>query len=160
MNILKLKTMALVIALGATSSVFAGLVNINKADGEALAHHLKGVGSKKAEAIILYRGEHGPFADINDLVNVKGIGEGTLKKNLEDISLSQGAVTLAKTEDSLKKADDKLKKPVVISKKKLSKDADVSKSSKKRQVVAKTDTKEIVSGKKISSTKALEKAEK
>ena len=160
MSTLKLKALGLAIALGVMNSAFAGLVNINEADGEALAYHLSGVGIKKAEAIILYRGEHGAFADIEDLINVKGIGEGILNKNLEDISLSQGAVELVKSGGLAKKKDTKLKKPVVISKDKASKSTDASKSSKK-EVVAAVSTKKVAQVRyKVATSKKPEKTDK
>lgn len=55
-------------------------VNINTADAATLADGLKGVGLKKAEAIVAYRNEHGPFKSVDELVNVKGIGEKSLEK--------------------------------------------------------------------------------
>lgn len=42
---------------------------------------LKGIGEKKAQDIVDYRTEHGPFKTVSDLGNVKGIGDATLKKN-------------------------------------------------------------------------------
>ena len=54
-------------------------ININKATGDQLAV-IKGIGEKKAQAIIDYREVHGDFVDLNELVNVKGIGQATLKK--------------------------------------------------------------------------------
>jgi competence protein ComEA len=54
-------------------------ININKATGEQLAV-IKGIGAKKAQAIIDYREVNGDFVDLNELVNVKGIGQATLKK--------------------------------------------------------------------------------
>ena len=56
-------------------------VNINTADAEAIASTLKGVGMKKAQAIINYRETYGPFHDIEELTEVKGIGQATLNKN-------------------------------------------------------------------------------
>lgn len=56
------------------------VVNINTATVEVLAD-LDGVGSAKAEAIVAYRTENGPFASKADLANVKGIGERTVEKN-------------------------------------------------------------------------------
>ncbi len=35
---------------------------------------IKGIGEKKAEKIIAYRTEHGKFSNIDELKNVKGIG--------------------------------------------------------------------------------------
>ena len=57
-----------------------GTVNINTATSEEL-QTIKGIGKKKAEAILQYRKEHGPFRTKEDLLQVKGIG----KKALEAI---------------------------------------------------------------------------
>lgn len=54
-------------------------VNINTADAAAL-DTLPGVGPATAEAIITHRTEHGPFAAVDDLVDVPGIGEATLAR--------------------------------------------------------------------------------
>ena len=56
------------------------MVNINTATLEEL-QTIKGIGKKKAEAILQYRKEHGPFRRKEDLLQVKGIG----KKALEAI---------------------------------------------------------------------------
>ncbi len=56
-------------------------ININTASEETLIRALEGIGEKKAQAIIAYRNEHGPFATVEDLGNVKGIGPGTLRRN-------------------------------------------------------------------------------
>lgn len=61
-------------------------VNINTATVETLAA-LDGVGETKAQAIVAYRSENGPFQTEKDLVNVKGIGERTLEKNLERLTV-------------------------------------------------------------------------
>ena len=57
-----------------------GTVNINMATLEEL-QTIKGIGKKKAEAILQYRKEHGAFRTKEDLLQVKGIG----KKALEAI---------------------------------------------------------------------------
>ncbi len=48
-------------------------VNINTANVQQLTT-LKGVGAKRAQAIVTYRNEHGPFADVKALSSVKGMG--------------------------------------------------------------------------------------
>ena len=57
-----------------------GVININTATLEEL-QTIKGIGKKKAEAILQYRKEHGAFRTKEDLLQVKGIG----KKALEAI---------------------------------------------------------------------------
>jgi competence protein ComEA len=56
-----------------TVSAFAA-VNINTADVKTL-ETLPGVGASKAQAIVDYRTAHGNFKSIDDLKNVKGIGD-------------------------------------------------------------------------------------
>ncbi|YCO02838.1 ComEA family DNA-binding protein [Vibrio sp. VNB-15] len=62
-------------------------VNVNTASAEEIATLLNGIGEKKAEQIVEYREEHGPFKTAADLSKVKGIGEATVKKNQERILL-------------------------------------------------------------------------
>ena len=63
-------------------------VNINTADASELDAKLLGVGSKKAQAIVAYRQQHGQFKRPDELQKVKGIGEKTFEKNKERIKLS------------------------------------------------------------------------
>ena len=62
-------------------------VNINTASSSQLAAVLKGVGLKKAQAIIDYRKKFGPFKSVDELTAVKGIGSKTLEKNRAKISI-------------------------------------------------------------------------
>ena len=62
------------------SNLKQGTVNINTATLEEL-QTIKGIGKKKAEAILQYRKEHGAFRTKEELLQVKGIG----KKALEAI---------------------------------------------------------------------------
>lgn len=62
-------------------------VNINTADAQTIADHLNGIGLRKAEAIIEYRKEHGPFKTLDDLKEVKGIGDATVANNEKLIQL-------------------------------------------------------------------------
>ncbi|MBU0966490.1 MAG: helix-hairpin-helix domain-containing protein [Proteobacteria bacterium] len=59
-------------------SAIAG-VNINTADVTTL-ESLPGIGAAKAQAIIDYRTEHGNFKSIDELKNVKGIGDKILEQ--------------------------------------------------------------------------------
>jgi len=56
-------------------------VNINQANAETIAQVMSGIGLKKAEAIVAYRNAKGKFTSVEQLLEVKGIGESTLKKN-------------------------------------------------------------------------------
>ena len=49
-------------------------VNINQAASADLAH-LPRVGTKLADRIVAHRAQHGPFRRIEDLMEVKGVGE-------------------------------------------------------------------------------------
>lgn len=62
-------------------------VNVNTANADEMATLLKGIGAKKAQAIIEYREEHGPFTDIAQLTSVKGIGPSFITKNRDNISV-------------------------------------------------------------------------
>jgi competence protein ComEA len=56
-------------------------VDINTADAKTLAEGLNGIGMSKAEAIVAYREENGPFANVDELAKVKGVGEKTVERN-------------------------------------------------------------------------------
>jgi competence protein ComEA len=58
----------------------ANALDINTADANQLTQ-LKNIGLKKAQQIIVYRNLHGKFTSIDQLKNVKGIGEATIAKN-------------------------------------------------------------------------------
>lgn len=53
-------------------------LNINTAPFSEL-NELPGIGEKRAEDIIKYRKEHGPYKSKEDILNVEGIGDGILK---------------------------------------------------------------------------------
>lgn len=55
------------------------VLNVNTASAEEL-ERLPGIGEKKAAAIVAWREENGAFSSVEMLLNVKGIGEGILKK--------------------------------------------------------------------------------
>lgn len=59
-------------------------IQINNATQEEI-ETLNGIGPAKAEAIITYREENGPFKSVDDLLNVSGIGEKTLENFKDDI---------------------------------------------------------------------------
>ena len=60
-------------------SALAGKVDLNRADVAGLMR-VPGIGAKTAEAILAYRRAHGPFRNLRDLLQIKGIGEKRLEK--------------------------------------------------------------------------------
>lgn len=62
-------------------------VSINTASADELAAALNGVGMKKAQAIVSYRDENGPFKNVDDLKQVPGMGNSLVERNLARIKL-------------------------------------------------------------------------
>ena len=67
----------------AGSSAAGGLVNVNTATAAEL-EALPGVGEVIAQAIVDYRTQNGPFATVDELLDVSGIGDATLA-NIRDL---------------------------------------------------------------------------
>ncbi|NNL07045.1 MAG: ComEA family DNA-binding protein [Gammaproteobacteria bacterium] len=82
-----IKTFLSVILLSFSGLLHAAQVNINTADAVTLSSELSGVGHSKAEAIVSYREQHGPYQSVEELTNVKGIGAATIDKNKSKIIL-------------------------------------------------------------------------
>ncbi|MGU3521718.1 ComEA family DNA-binding protein [Enterobacteriaceae bacterium C23F] len=62
-------------------------VSINTASAEELMRVMNGVGLKKAQAIVSYREEFGPFKSIDDLRQVPGMGGTLVERNLSFLML-------------------------------------------------------------------------
>jgi competence protein ComEA len=60
-------------------------VNVNEADAATIADILVGIGLSRAQAIVDYREEHGQFTSLEQLIDVKGIGEATIVNNKDRI---------------------------------------------------------------------------
>ncbi|MEE9142999.1 MAG: helix-hairpin-helix domain-containing protein [Gammaproteobacteria bacterium] len=60
-------------------------VDINTADAETLSAELDGVGEKRAQEIVRYRKEYGPFESVDELTNVKGVGQKVLDDNRDNL---------------------------------------------------------------------------
>jgi competence protein ComEA len=69
-----------------SSSSNSGKVNINQASSEEL-QQLSGIGPSKAKSILDFRQKIGRFTDVKQLLEVSGIGEKTLEKISDEISL-------------------------------------------------------------------------
>lgn len=81
-----LRIVAVVLLLGMMD--LAAAVDINVADAKQIAHELKGVGLKKAQAIVDYRKANGHFSSLDDLLKVKGVGKKLLQLNASNISFT------------------------------------------------------------------------
>ena len=79
-----MKFLALIVMV---SGLLFASVDINNATAKELTS-IKGIGTKKAEAIIKYRKGH-CFKNVSELVNVKGIGEKTVAKNKANMTASK-----------------------------------------------------------------------
>ncbi len=105
---MKIKALLLAASLILVSfSSIAETVNINKANAAALQHYLVGVGEKKSQSIVKYRKEHKKFTKIDQIKEVKGIGDAIFKKIKSSLSLTKGVTS----------APEKITKKKVVSKK-------------------------------------------
>ncbi|WP_323905080.1 ComEA family DNA-binding protein [Aeromonas hydrophila] len=67
-----------------TATKESGKVNLNTASINELTA-LKGIGEKKAQAIVDYREKQGKFTTVDQLADVSGIGPATLEANRDMI---------------------------------------------------------------------------
>ena len=80
--------MKIITVLILSATIMFANVEINSATAKDF-ETLKGIGVKKADDIIKYRTTIKCFKSIDELTNVKGIGEATLKKNIKDLTLGK-----------------------------------------------------------------------
>jgi len=66
-------------------AAWAGPVDINTADAATLAKELNGVGPARAQAIVAYRTQNGPFKSVDDLALVKNMPKKIIEANRENI---------------------------------------------------------------------------
>src|SRR5262245_43256542 len=84
----------LILAVLAPLAAWAGPVDINSADATPLARELTGIGVTRAQAIVAYRKEHGPFKSADELALVKGIAQKVIDANRSNIRV-EGTRTAA-----------------------------------------------------------------
>ncbi len=86
-----MKLLLIIVTLFVFSGFSHAEININTATQSEL-ETLQGIGPAKAKAIIEYREEKGSFASKDDLVNVDGVGAGTIKQLREQITVKTKVV--------------------------------------------------------------------
>lgn len=88
------------------TTIHAETININTADSALITQELKGIGPVKAEAIVDYRNKNGAFKELNDLLNIMGIGTKTLEQIKDQIIFEDPSKTLTnpKPTNKVKKA--------------------------------------------------------
>jgi competence protein ComEA len=65
------------------------VVNLNSATALQIAS-LPGIGPKTAELIVQYRVKNGPFKKIEEIMNVRGVGEKSFLKIKERLAVGEG----------------------------------------------------------------------
>ena len=65
-------------------------INLNTATASELTHLIKGIGTKRAEAIVQYREQHGHFKSLKELAAVHGFGERFVTQHASEL---QGLLT-------------------------------------------------------------------
>jgi len=74
-------------------------VNVNTASVIELTA-VKGIGHAKAQAIVDYRKDHGSFATVEDLKQVRGIGDRVLERLRPQISAGSAAAEMPSQGDT------------------------------------------------------------
>ena len=147
-NLLRTAIMVLALVTTPLTALAAAVVDINRADAATMIENWKGIGEKKASAIVSYRNSNGPFSSVDDLKNVTGIGDTLIKNNRKLMSVTKGASkATGKTQSSTKKSNSKEAKTS-------SKDKKTSSSAKKSD----TDSSSSVA-KKSTSKKSTDKSD-
>jgi competence protein ComEA len=83
-------------ALAAAKPAPAGKVNLNTASAEQLTA-IPGIGDKLAARIVEYRQKNGSFKNVQELMNVKGVGEKSFGKLEPFLSIGGDAKAAAST---------------------------------------------------------------
>jgi len=151
-QLINITLVVMAMLLAPASAYSAQVVDINRADAATMIENWKGIGEKKARAIVAYRKKNGKFSDISELANVKGIGEGLIKNNRKYMSVTKG-LSKPSGKTSSKKSTTTAKKSTTGSAKADSKKSDKKKSTKK-------DSAKKSTSKKSTSSKSTSKKSK
>jgi competence protein ComEA len=93
-EILMKKLLLVLIAFFTFSGMAMAAVNLNTAS-KAELDSVKGIGPKKAEAIIEYRKKNGSFKTVDDLKNVKGFGDKSVANIRSELTVDGAAPSKA-----------------------------------------------------------------
>lgn len=99
------KILLVLVAFFAFSGFALAAVDLNTATKEQL-EAVKGIGPKKAQAIVDYRKKNGQFKSVDDLKNVKGFGDKTVAKLKNDLTIGGGAPKKEEVKKEDAKKDD------------------------------------------------------
>ncbi len=83
-----MKRLLVALALFAYLGAALAAVNLNTATKEEL-ESVKGIGPKRAQAIIEYRKQNGPFHSVDGLKYVKGFGEKTVHSMRYELTVNE-----------------------------------------------------------------------
>ncbi|MBV4457383.1 helix-hairpin-helix domain-containing protein [Pseudomonas sp. COR58] len=75
-------------SVAAQAPATSAKVDLNDADAATLQKELAGVGEAKAKAIVAHRETNGPFASVDELLEVKGIGKAILDRNRDRLEVN------------------------------------------------------------------------
>lgn len=108
---MKLRFLAVLAGTLFWASLGLARVDLNTATPAEL-DSLKGIGPAKAQAIVEYRRQHGPFRSVDELQNVPGIGPATLKDLRRDVTVGGGqAPHVPRSSERAEKRAAELKRP-------------------------------------------------
>ena len=127
---IKLNSILFAVLLSVLSfSASAEIVNLNKANADALQYYLKGIGDIRADNIVKYRQANKKFKSVEEIQEVEGVGEIIFKNIRKNLSLTKGVTVVPeKTKAKVKKVNKKKTKASVkkATKKKVKKKLDNS----------------------------------
>ena len=81
-------SLLLAFSISSFAAFAADKININTASADEL-QLLSGVGPSTANAIVDYREQNGAFGSVEDLVNIKGIGEKKVANLAEQVTVAE-----------------------------------------------------------------------
>ena len=76
---------------GVKNSAQQQKIDLNTASADEIAEALSGVGPAKAQAMVKYRNEPGPFRSLDEVLEIKGFGPSILARNKSRILLGKVA---------------------------------------------------------------------